>query len=124
VLITPVLIALVFTVIQAALLWHARQVALAGAQEGDRLARAAGATDPANVRADTITYLRGLGADLLSTPQVSVASAAGYATVTVTGRAVSLIPGATLTVTGTSRGPLEQFTPDTADTANPPAGTG
>jgi Flp pilus assembly protein TadG len=115
VLLTPVLIALVFAVIQAALLWHARHVALAAAQQGDRLARvAAVTTDDATIRAATVDYIHSLGADLVGDPVVTVTRAGGWATVTVTGRAVSLLPGATLPVHAVARGPVETFRPDTA----------
>ena len=109
VLLTPVLIALVFTVIQAALLWHARHVALAAAQQGDRLARSAAANDDAAVRAQTVSYLHSLGADLVGSPTVTVTRSGGFVTVTVTGRAVSVLPGATLRVHAVSRGPVEAF---------------
>jgi Flp pilus assembly protein TadG len=111
VLLTPVLIALVFAVVQAALLWHAHHVAVAAAQQGARLARAAEGADPAMVRAATVDYLHSLGADLLGAPTVTVTRAGGWATVTVTGRAVSLLPGATLRISAVSRGPIEAFRP-------------
>ena len=116
VLVTPVLLALVFAVVQAALLWNAQHVAVASAQQGARLARTAvqsGETD-AQVRTATIAYLRSLGASVTDTPTVAVDHAAGWVTVTVTAHAVSLLPGATLTVHGSSRGPVETFTPDLA----------
>jgi Flp pilus assembly protein TadG len=124
VLVTPVLIALVFTVIQAALVWHARHVALAAAQQGDRIARAAAPASTEAVRADTVAYLQTLGADLLAAPGVTVTRSGGYATVSVTGQAVSLIPGANLRVTGMSRGPVERFVPDIAGFANSAAAGG
>jgi Flp pilus assembly protein TadG len=116
VLVTPVLVALVFAVVQAALLWNAQHVAVAAAQQGARLARTAaqsGATD-AQVRDATISYLHSLGASVADTPTVAIAHSAGWVTVTVTARAVSVFPGATLTVHGASRGPVETFTPDLA----------
>jgi len=110
VLLTPVLIALVFTVVQAALVWHARHVALAAAQQGDRFARSMAGADDATVRARTIEYVRSLGADLVGSPTVTVTRAGGFVTVTVTGMAVSLVPGAALHVHAVSRGPAEVFT--------------
>jgi Flp pilus assembly protein TadG len=110
VLLTPVLIALVFTVVQAALVWHARHVALAAAQQGDRIARSADTVDDATVRAQTVAYLHSLGADLVGSPTVTVTRSGGFVTVTVTGRAVSIVPGAALHVHAVSRGPVEQFT--------------
>jgi Flp pilus assembly protein TadG len=118
VLLTPVLIALVFAVVQAALLWNAQQAAVAAAQQGARLARVAGGgTDATDVRAATVAYLRSVGASLLDAPMVTVRRAGGWATVTVTAHAVSLLPGATLTVRGTSRGPVETFTADVRGSA-------
>jgi Flp pilus assembly protein TadG len=114
VLVTPVLIALIFSVVQAALLWHSQHVVVAAAQQGDRFARtvAAAGADDAQVRAATLSYLHSLGADLVDAPTVTVDRAGGWATVTVTAHAVSLLPGATLTVHGTSHGPIEVFTAD------------
>ena len=113
VLLTPVLIALVFTVVQAALVWNAQHAAVAAAQQGARLARTASdGVDPSRVQAATVAYLHSLGASLLDAPTVTVQRTGGWATVTVTAHAVSLLPGATLTVHGTSRGPIETFTPD------------
>lgn len=111
VLLTPLLIAMIFGIVQAGLVWHARHVAVAAAQQGARLARAdTGAPlDPSAVRAQTIAYLHKLGADLVGDPVVQVTRSGGWVTVTVTGHAVSLLPGGTLTVHGVSRGPIEEF---------------
>ena len=111
VLLTPVLIVLVFAVVQAALLWNAQHVAVAAAQQGARLARSAGGMDAAEVRNATVGYVHSLGASLVDAPTVTVMRGGGWVTVTVTAHAVSLLPGATLTVHGTSRGPIERFTP-------------
>jgi Flp pilus assembly protein TadG len=121
VLLTPLLIVIVFGIIQAALLWHAQHVVVAAAQQGARLARSdtntaqVATTDPgadaATVRAETISYLHQLGADLIAAPTVNLTRTPGWVTVTVTGHAVSLLPGATLTVHATSRGPAEGFRP-------------
>jgi Flp pilus assembly protein TadG len=112
VLLTPVLIALIFTVVQAALLWNAQHAAVAAAQQGARLARTSSTGSDTSVRDATVAYLHSIGASLLDAPTVSVHEAGGWATVTVTAHAVSLLPGATLTVRGTSRGPVEMFTAD------------
>ena len=111
VLLTPLLIAMIFGIVQAGLLWHARHVAVAAAQQGARLARADADTpvSPDAVRAETIGYLHRLGADLVGDPVVQVTRSGGWVTVTVTAHAVSLLPGGTLTVRGVSRGPVEEF---------------
>jgi Flp pilus assembly protein TadG len=121
VLLTPLLIVFVFGLVQAALVWHAQHIVVAAAQQGARLARSDGdttqvaATDPgtdtATVRAETISYLHQLGADLIAAPTVSVTRTPGWVSVTVTGHAVSLLPGGTLTVHATSGGPSEGFRP-------------
>jgi Flp pilus assembly protein TadG len=117
VLLTPLLIVIIFGLVQAALLWHAQHVVAAAAQQGARFARAdaesgaGAATDPATVRTETISYLHQLGADLVGQPVVSITRSPGWVTVTVTGHAVSLLPGGTLTVHATSRGPVEAFQP-------------
>ena len=116
VLLTPVLIALIFTVVQAALVWNAQHAAVAAAQQGARIARTDTAGDDAHVRAATAAYLHSLGASLVDAPTVTVRRSGGWATVTVTAHAVSILPGATLTVHGTSRGPVETFTADTTST--------
>jgi Flp pilus assembly protein TadG len=113
VLVTPVLIALIFVVVQAALLWNAQHAAVAAAQQGARLARTSSDVSDTRVRDATIAYLHSIGASVADTPTVSVQEAGGWATVTVTAHAVSLLPGATLTVHATSRGPVETFTADT-----------
>src|SRR4051812_4233969 len=103
VLVTPVLIALVFAVVQAALLWNAQHAAVAAAQQGARLARTqGGSVDPQRVRAATVAYLHSLGASLVDAPTVTVQNDGEFETVTVSAHAVSLLPGATLTVHGSS----------------------
>jgi Flp pilus assembly protein TadG len=111
VLLAPALMFAIFLLIQAALYMHARHVALAGAQQGARLARTSSADSNAleQVRAATGSYLRQLGGGVLSDSQVSVSNANGIARVDVTGRAVSIIPGITLTVRAHSAGPTEAF---------------
>lgn len=120
VLITPVLIALVFGVMQAALLWHARHLATAAAQQGARLARAATATSPtvneqvsagidAAIAAATVSYLQQLSGSLLADARVSVLRSPGFVTVTVTGLAPNVLPFSTIRVQSSSRSPVEGF---------------
>ena len=83
VLLTPLLIVIIFGLVQAALLWHAQHVVSAAAQQGARFARAdaasgaGSATDPATVRTETISYLHQLGADLVGQPAVSITRSSG-----------------------------------------------
>jgi Flp pilus assembly protein TadG len=112
VLLAPVLMLAVFVIVQAALYMHARHVVLAAAQQGARLARAAAVDDPGCVdaaRAGTYSYIRQLGPDIVSDPAVTVTRARSTATVRVTARAVSILPGFTLRVVEMSSGPVEEF---------------
>ncbi len=114
-LLAPVLMVLVFVIVQTALFMHARHVALAAAQQGARTARSgspAGTTAPATdaqVQASTLTYLHQLGADLVNSPNVTVTRTATTASVRVQAHAISILPGFTLHVSETSTGPLETF---------------
>jgi Flp pilus assembly protein TadG len=112
VLLTPLLMFVIFVVVQAALYMHARHVVLAAAQQGARLARTAAPNDQTaadSARAGTFSYLHQLGADIVSDPNVTVTRASGQATVRVTAHAVSIMPGVTLQVVETSSGPVEMF---------------
>ena len=112
VLLTPLLMFVIFIVVQAALYMHARHVVLAAAQQGARLARAEASNDLAAVasaRAGAYSYLKQLGADIVADPNVTVTRAGGQATVRVSAHAVSILPGLTLHVVETSSGPVEMF---------------
>lgn len=112
VLLTPLLMFVVFLVVQGALYMHARHVVLAAAQQGARLARAQAADNQTAVdaaRAGTLSYLNQLGSDVVSDPTVAVSRINGEATVRVTAHAVSILPGFTLRVIETSTGPVEEF---------------
>jgi Flp pilus assembly protein TadG len=125
VLLTPVLLALLFGLVQAALLWEARHVVGVAAQHGARLARTATALQPAGtdsaadgpgsdqaVQVSTLAYLKQVGGTSLNKVHVDVQRRAGYVTVTVTGTAIGVLPGTTVQVSGSSRTPEERFQPD------------
>lgn len=92
VVIFPTLLALIFIIGQAGLHFYARSVALAAAQEGTRVAAARDATAAAGSAAAHAFIVRA-GSDLLSAAQVGASRSATGATVTVTGRSLSLVPG-------------------------------
>lgn len=121
-LLTPVLIALVFGLVQTALVWNARHTVTAAAQHGARLARTATALQPSitaavdtssdeAVRASTLAYLRQTGGAGLTDPTVTVAHDGSYVLVTVTGTTLGVLPGTTARVSGSSRTPVEGFRP-------------
>lgn len=107
----PVLLALIFTVVQASLYFHARSLALAAAQEGVRAARAEpGALGDGAARARA--FLAATAGDALLGPAVSTAgSTPTRIRVRVTGRSLSVLPGvAGLPVAQAASGPKERFT--------------
>ncbi|MCW2667914.1 MAG: hypothetical protein JWN57_2876 [Frankiales bacterium] len=134
VLLTPLLLALVFALIQTALVWNARHTVGAAAQQGARLARTATALAPAaftvtdvgpatevpgagngspdeRTRQSTLRYLQQTGGRALADPTVTVRRDGQYVTVTVSGTTVGVLPGLTVRVTGSSRTPVEGFRP-------------
>lgn len=125
VLLTPALIALVFTLVQTALVWNAQHTVGAAAQQGARIARTATATlasvstAPAGasteaeeqVRSATLRYLQQTGGRALRNPTVTIRRDGQYVTVTVAGTTVGVLPGTTVRVSGSSRSPVEGFRP-------------
>lgn len=128
VLLTPALIALVFALVQTALVWNAQHTVGAAAQQGARMARTATATlafVPAasvstasagasteaeeQVRSATLRYLQQIGGRALQNPTVTIRRDGQYVTVTVAGTTVGVLPGTTVRVSGSSRSPVEGF---------------
>lgn len=118
-ILAPVMLGLVFLAIQFALWYQGRQVALAAAQDGNRIAREQAETSPgwqAAAESDARNYYALLGTKVLGNGVTAVTEHAGISQVqtTVTGQ-VALIapfPGLTLTIRETARGPIECFRPD------------
>ena len=107
----PALLLIVTALIQYALWFHARSLALAAAQQGVSVARAYHST-PAAGRGSALAFIADHGADTLLNPDVTTASpATGQVQVVVKGRAVSVLPGvAGFAVSQSAAGPLERFT--------------
>ncbi|HMM94012.1 TadE family protein [Phycicoccus sp.] len=109
VLLMPVLFAVMFLGMQAALHYHARTLAIAAAQEG---ARAAGAQD--GTRSDGVTtatgYLAATAGDSLTVTGVTGSRTATTATITVRGTALSVLPGWAPTITQSASVPVERTT--------------
>jgi len=105
----PVVLLLVFGIIQGALWFHARHIALGAAQEG---ARAASAQDGTGADERAREFVRDLtGGTLIRDLDVSVTSSPDSVTVTVSGRAPNLLPGSGgLIVEQSATAPIEQFT--------------
>jgi hypothetical protein len=106
----PVAMLAVLLTINAALWYHARNTALAAAQEGVRTGRAYGHT-AGQARATALTFAQTVGNGFLLSPQVDTnGTNATSVVVRVRGRAVSLIPGLHLSIDQVARGPVERFT--------------
>ena len=106
----PAVLLLIFGVIQGALYYYARSVALAAAQEGLRDARVENGTAGAGARRAR-GFLARADDGMLTTVSVSPSRTAVSASVTVTGRSLSLVPGMPgLRVAQTAAGPVERLT--------------
>ena len=107
----PVVLLLVMTLIQAALWFYARSVALGAAQEGAREGR----VQPASLaRAESAAegFLDQTAQDLLTGRDVLVTGSPTNIEVTVTGTSLSLFPGLSgWSVTQTAVGPVERTDP-------------
>lgn len=110
----PVVLLLLFGVVQGALWLHARNVALGAAQQGLRAARAAGVSAPGlRAREQARAFVEQAGGDqVLHDLDVEPASNPTEVTVVVRGRALSVLPGIPgPPVTQVAVGPRERFTP-------------
>ncbi|WP_329242900.1 pilus assembly protein [Actinoallomurus sp. NBC_01490] len=109
----PVAMLGVLLTINAALWYHARNIALAAAQEGVRTGRAYHA-NPAQGATTAITFARTSGRGLLLGPSADThGSTPTTVVIHVRGQAVSLVPGLHLNIDQVARGPVERFTTET-----------
>lgn len=106
----PFLIFLTMLIIQTGLVFHARGVAEAAAQEGAAAARQFdGSEQDADARARR--YLDELGPKVLTGHDVVVSRSATEVEVVVTGQVVSLVPFVDLNVEEAAAGPVERYVP-------------
>jgi len=115
-ILAPMLLALIWLAIQYALYFQGRQVALAAAQIGARVAREEAATVP-TWQTDAVRqaekYYNGLGTKVLGNGiQATATSNGNDVQVTVFGQAASILFGLPLKITETAGGPIECFRPD------------
>ena len=92
VILMPVMFAVMFLGLQAALIYHARTLAIASAQEGARAAGAENGTAGAGI-STARDYLTDTASDALTSTVVTGERTATTATVTVRGVALSVLPG-------------------------------
>ncbi len=107
----PVVLLLVVTLIQTALWFYARSIALGAAQEGAREGRVQ-PVSTARAESAAASFLDQTAQDLLTDRTVTVAGSPTSIEVTVTGTSISLVPGLSgWSVTQTAVGPVERPTP-------------
>lgn len=107
-LIFPALLFVLMLIIQFALYAHAASVTEAAAQEAAAVARRADGSQAGGAAAAN-TALATLGPKMLTSRSVSVERSVTTASVTITGRVISLVPGVSLQVRETAQGPVERF---------------
>jgi Flp pilus assembly protein TadG len=107
-IVLPVVFFLLMLIVQWAIVWHARSVAEAAAQEGLRTTEAYQSTAAAG-KADTLNYLAQVAPHALPDPQVTVTRTAATATVQVHVPVMTVIPFSHFTVSETASGPVETF---------------
>jgi len=109
-ILAPVLLLVVFTIIQVGLWSYARSLALGAAQEGVAAGRAYGAAAEAG-RARAQSFLDATAGDSLVGSTVTSSATAATLRIEVTGRALSVLPGVPgLPVRQRAEGPIERFT--------------
>jgi Flp pilus assembly protein TadG len=107
-IVLPIVFFLIMAIAQWAIVWHARSVTEAAAQEGLRTTENYQAT-AAQGKSDTVSYLSQVAPHSLPSPKITVTRTARTATVTVTATVASVIPFGHFTVTETASGPVETY---------------
>ncbi|POM27255.1 TadE-like protein [Actinomadura rubteroloni] len=112
-ILTPVLLLVLLASVQFAMVYHARQVALAAAQAGARVARTDTGGDWRGRAVDKAgTDVRQIGPKLIEGLSVQAGQDGDERWVQVSGTAVRVVPFLTFSVTQRSQGPIECFRPD------------
>lgn len=109
----PIVLLFFFGVIQGALYFHGRNVAMAAAEQGVRAARADGQTNRAGTATDRARQFLADTGELDNLSELSITPDVNPETVrvTVTGRTVSLLPGVPgPKISQTASGDIERFT--------------
>lgn len=108
IMVVPVMMLLITALIQCALWAHAEQVVHLAASEGDQVARDFGG-GPMAGEARAYSILQGPGSDVTSSNAVVTVDPGDMARVTVTGIALSILPGMTISVSSVAIGPIQEF---------------
>lgn len=108
VVVIPVVVIITMLVIQYVMLWHARNLAQAAAQDGLRAARGYQAT-AAQGQASATHYLDTVAGNLLHNRQIDADRSATTVQVTIHASVLSVVPFGSYTVTETATGPVERY---------------
>ncbi len=108
VIVVPVFLTLIFLAVQFALWGLAAHAVEAAAAQGGEAARLYGSSPGAGAT-EARQLLGGLGGGLVRNVAVTETATAGDVTVRVTGDALTILPVVTLSVSGTSTGPVETY---------------
>lgn len=109
-IVMPAMLIVILFVFQIALFWHAKQAADVAAEEAVDAAQVATATE-ADGYAGANTILGQAGNLRDASVSVTRDPATGLVTATVTGRAPSIIPFGSWSVSATAQAPIEEFRP-------------
>ncbi|MFC0039560.1 TadE/TadG family type IV pilus assembly protein [Actinomadura rayongensis] len=104
----PSVLLAVLVALNAGLWFHARNIALSAAEEGVRVARTH--AEPGDGVQAARRFAIESGDGILIQPKATLGGNADTVEITVTGEAVSLVPGLTLSISQTARAPRERFT--------------
>jgi hypothetical protein len=118
-LLTPILLLVILFVVQFALVFHARHVALAAAQAAARVAREQRTGDwESAAKAEGVQYVQKIGPQLLTKVEAVPDGDENQRGVTIGGYAVPVVPFFKFHVSEHSGGPIECYRPDvdTGDT--------
>lgn len=110
-LLLPALFAVMFLGVQASLYYHARTVALAAAEEGAREAAGQTGSRESGIAVASAFVRDSGGDDVMTDTDITGTRTAEAATVTVSGKTLSVIPGWRGTVTQHASMPVERITP-------------
>ena len=108
VIVVPVLMSVLMVIVQCCLWMHAAQVAQLAASEGDRVARSYGG-GPAAGTASAQAVLHGPGSNVVGSSVTVTVLPGNSEVLAVTGRATSIVPGLSFTVSASAIGPIQQF---------------
>lgn len=110
VVVIPVVVIITMIVVQYVLLWHARNVTEAAAQDALRVARGYQAA-AAQGQAAATEYLHNAAGKLLENFTITVDRGTDLVTVHVHGTVTSVVPFGTYTVDESASGPVEKYVP-------------